>query len=1176
MNSTQSKLIIQSKQAIQNQKSKLEDELHQQYPIIQSDDFQCFDDETNIKENSHIYQSTFNFGKIVKIHNILEQSQDPKLGDQISVNDQDIVDELDHYQYSNKNNTQNLIYEQQKESHSQKYFPTASQANIEQDFNNFKTLMKKKSVKIKDRSSKQEYIITPKQNDSIKRVATQQEEPVEKSEDNFGLIQFLKKKQQNINNQFKVILRTLNIKKFMNIMKGKSKKYLFRWMSQLHFDIIGDTSSDYSYFYYNDVFYSQKPTHFEKLKFWLKETFIGQLWNNPNLVIHPDSKVKIIWDIMFILLMINMIIYLPLHNSFDIGTGFQNFVCYQLVNVIFPLEILLNLNTAIFRRGHIITRRKLIIRDYLRNKFMRDFTITLIFFLNNGSQYFKYLDYIILLRIFDILKKFTELDERFNKDKQVSVTAKIIKLVFIMLMVGHLSACCFVEIGQIQKNAGKTNWLNASTNPSDTWLDVYITSIYWATITMVTLGYGDIVPITSMERVFVIIMSLSSCGIFAYSFNQIGDIFQEMQRSKAEFQQKMRQLNYLMSKRGIDSQLQTKIRKYYEYHYQQKYQSDLDINYVTENLSSLLKEEVFKDLYGKKLRQHKIFSLNFNSDVIDALALRVKEQKFVAEEYIFQEREHDDKIYILVQGELELVSMENGRTYTLLKKYKKEEVIGEEEFFNEYLKRQYSLKACNSSLVAFLTRRDFYEVLQDYPEQYEFYRQLKDKIMLFNQHQTLGIKCIICDKYSHKYDNCPFLNIEQRKHLIIHNSNKSQDQKRVKVKRFQQRYNSKNNQAVVQNAMNLLEIEYESRLNLRTESEASETYEGYELKSRSKKGHSQAEFNGISSQVNNLFLHEPLGSFCNFKINEVSSYKDNISQMDKSEKEDILSQVSLRGQQMQNQQQAQQPSQLILQQPQGQTLQVFLDYKSEITNRSKRNSDVIQIKLPVQANQIQKTQPIGSNQSNQQQNIQIISNQQANQNQQQVFSLNIEPQQNSTKNQKQNISSFSDLDQTFQQQQNFQRKDDKKKSTRIKRSTLVQQESLPSGLNALSNSNNQLQVNRQGSRNQSCKFNEIKNTINEKSQASQIQNGLIFYLQFCQFDYEETFDVGKEFKKYFINNNSLGVIKQYNQFQLKNRNKQKTQNMRKSKKKIGSPAKQRKSFKVVKTPQSMRHESMMI
>jgi len=34
---------------------------------------------------------------------------------------------------------------------------------------------------------------------------------------------------------------------------------------------------------------------------------------------------------------------------------------------------------------------------------------------------------------------------------------------------------------------------------------------------MLTLGYGDIVPITSPERIFSIVVTLMSCGVFAYS-----------------------------------------------------------------------------------------------------------------------------------------------------------------------------------------------------------------------------------------------------------------------------------------------------------------------------------------------------------------------------------------------------------------------------------------------------------------------------------------------------------------------------------------------------------------------------------------------------------------------------------------------------------------------------------
>ena len=44
---------------------------------------------------------------------------------------------------------------------------------------------------------------------------------------------------------------------------------------------------------------------------------------------------------------------------------------------------------------------------------------------------------------------------------------------------------------------------------------------------MITVGYGDIVPITSAEKIYVIVMTLISAGVFAYSINTIGSIFTE-------------------------------------------------------------------------------------------------------------------------------------------------------------------------------------------------------------------------------------------------------------------------------------------------------------------------------------------------------------------------------------------------------------------------------------------------------------------------------------------------------------------------------------------------------------------------------------------------------------------------------------------------------------------------
>ena len=45
---------------------------------------------------------------------------------------------------------------------------------------------------------------------------------------------------------------------------------------------------------------------------------------------------------------------------------------------------------------------------------------------------------------------------------------------------------------------------------------------------MITVGYGDVTPVSLYEKIYVIIMTFVSSGIFAYTINKVGSIVNDI------------------------------------------------------------------------------------------------------------------------------------------------------------------------------------------------------------------------------------------------------------------------------------------------------------------------------------------------------------------------------------------------------------------------------------------------------------------------------------------------------------------------------------------------------------------------------------------------------------------------------------------------------------------------
>lgn len=74
-----------------------------------------------------------------------------------------------------------------------------------------------------------------------------------------------------------------------------------------------------------------------------------------------------------------------------------------------------------------------------------------------------------------------------------------------------------------------------------------IDSVYYAVITMATVGYGDYIPTTGIQKIFATTLALGGVGLLAYVFNVILTNFQERMSEYSKGVRKMRKIEQMDS-----------------------------------------------------------------------------------------------------------------------------------------------------------------------------------------------------------------------------------------------------------------------------------------------------------------------------------------------------------------------------------------------------------------------------------------------------------------------------------------------------------------------------------------------------------------------------------------------------------------------------------------------------
>jgi CRP-like cAMP-binding protein len=384
----------------------------------------------------------------------------------------------------------------------------------------------------------------------------------------------------------------------------------------------------------------------------------------------PDSKVHMIWSLVYFCLMAYTAFLTPFNLAFSDPDQTDSWYYLDfIINILFACDILITLNTAIEEKGVLETRRLRIFLRYLKSWLVLDIVACIPFSsfdVGNSAEYsgsgqmsslLRLLRLPRLYRVLRLTRVFKMLNnqhswhclDRFQE--RVGIRHSAMRMIFFMitvLLAVHIMACIWFFLSLLEGHspqtwAGKLNLQSAST------LDQYMASLYWTVTTLSTVGYGDIVPSTSLERIVSIFWMIFGLCFFSFTVSSLSSMLNSVDTKESLLSHKLAAIDEFAEESLLTKDLRERLRVALKY------------STLKSGFSSQMKHEIFSEL-PRELRCEVALAMHHGA-ARHIPFFRERDQAFLAAVVpflnsleikdhcpVYKAGEYSDEVYFIAKG----------------------------------------------------------------------------------------------------------------------------------------------------------------------------------------------------------------------------------------------------------------------------------------------------------------------------------------------------------------------------------------------------------------------------------------------------------------------------------------------------------------------------------------------